>query len=428
MTDKIYYRDAYLTEFSANVLSCEPDGDRFRAILDRTAFYPEGGGQRADFGTIGDARVLDVKKKDGEVIHILDREISGEVKCAVDFAPRYRMMQNHTAEHILCGAFHRLIGAENVGFHMGAKDVTFDLDREADDDVIARAEYEANEAVFRNLEVRSFFPSDDELSRLAFRSKGEFAPGAAIRIVEIGDADRCACSALHVGRTGEIGRIKLISHARYKGGMRFHMLAGYDALEYDLAEHSAVLGVARRLSAKPEELPEAVALLEEKIAADKEARKLLVSRYSNVLAAHAVNSRAIFENQGESARSLECSDDVKEKIFKDDPKFASCAVAIGENALIADDLLAADELREVANTGTTRGFCHTLAINAAIGNFVMTAGDGCDAAGFLAKLKEKIPISGGGKREMVSGRTSAGLTEVAAALGEIAKEQQTVGR
>ena len=396
MTEKLYYGDAYLAEFSAKVISCDADGGRFRCVLDRTAFYPEGGGQRSDVGVIGGARVLDVQKENGEVIHVVDREVSGEVSCAVDFAPRYRMMQNHTAEHILCGAFHRLIGAENVGFHMGSRDVTFDLDREADGDIIAQAEYEANEAVFRNLEVRSFFPSDGELSRLTFRSKGEFAPGAAIRIVEIGDADRCACSALHVRRTGEIGRIKLISHARYKGGMRFHMLAGYDALEYDLAEHAAVTDVARRLSAKPEELSEAVALLEGKVAADKEARRLLASGYAGALVALAANGG------GEIGGAF--------------------AAKIGGAAMIAADVLLPDELREAANAGAAIGFRHTIAVNGATGNFVIVAGDGGDAAALLAALKDRLAISGGGRREMVSGRLGASVEALAAALGEIAVE------
>ena len=392
MTEKLYYGDAYLAEFCARVISCEADGDRFAVVLDRTAFYPEGGGQRADGGVIGGARVLDVQKRGGEVIHILDGEVSGEVKCAVDFAPRYRMMQNHTAEHILCGAFHRMIGAENVGFHMGSKDVTFDLDREPSEDIIAQAEYEANEAVFRNMEVRSFFPSDGELSRLTFRSKGEFAEGAAIRIVEVGDADRCACSALHVRRTGEIGRIKLISHARYKGGMRFHMLAGYDALEYDLAEHAAVSDVARRLSAKPEELSDAVALLEAKIAADKESRRRLIARYADALV-----SLASCGGEG-----------------------SEVAATIGNTALIASDVLAADEARETANLAAVK-FRHAVVVGAA-GNFVITAGEGGDAKALFSALRERIAISGGGKSDMVSGRLSADVPALAEALAEIANE------
>lgn len=392
MTEKLYYNDAYLTEFRANVLRCEAPGDRFHVILDRSAFYPEGGGQRADIGTIGKANVLDVVKRDGEIIHITDREISGEVECTVDFEPRYRMMQNHTAEHICCGIFHRLTGAENVGFHMGSKDVTFDLDIEVDADTIAHAEYLANEAVFRNMEVRSFFPAADELGTLEYRSKGEFATGTCVRIVEIGDADRCACSALHVKRTGEIGRIKLVSYARYKGGMRFHMLAGYDALEYDLAEHANVSEVSRRLSAKPEELSAAVEALEAQIASDKAARRMLSAKYCDVLV------------------TIACTADITS--VSDDTGIA----VIDDTALFLTDVLEPDELRMLANFAST-GFRHAIALNTANRSFTITAGEGGDAREFLSTLKEKLEISGGGKSDMVSGRIYASNDELLNALG-----------
>lgn len=391
MTGKLYYDDAYLTSFHAKVLKCEESGEHFHVILDQTAFYPGGGGQSADTGNIGEARVLGVMKRDGDIVHTVDREISGEVACTVDFEPRYRMMQNHTAEHICCGIFHRLIGAENVGFHMGSEDVTFDLDREADGDTVARAEYLANEAVLRNMEVRSFLVEAGEPNVPEYRSKGEFAAGTRVRIVEAGDADRCACSALHVRHTGEIGRIRFISHMRYKGGMRFHMLAGYDALEYDLAEQKAVGEAARRLSVRPGELPDAVEALEAQIRSDRAARRAMVQRYCESLAAMACPAQSA---------SL--------------PGDTGIAV-IGDTALFLTDVLSPDELRMLANLASAR-FRHAIALNTPDRSFTAVAGDGGDARALLAALKEKIKISGGGKSDMVSGRLHASDVELVEAL------------
>lgn len=394
MTEKLYYADAYLAEFTANVVSCVPDGDRFRVILDRTAFYPEGGGQRSDAGTLGGAALLDVRKDGDEVVHFVDRALSGEVECAVDFAPRYRMMQNHTAEHLASGTFHRLCGANNVGFHMGSKDVTFDLDVEPDEAAIARAEYLVNEAVFQNIEVVSSFPTAAQLAAIDYRSKKEFPEGATVRIVTIDGVDVCACGALHVRRTGEIGRVKFVSHARYKGGVRVHMLAGYDALEYDLAEHAAVTSVAERLSAKPEELSEAVALLEAKLATAREERRRLAGDYAAALVALA----------GGGFGSLEGG---------------AYAGLIGGAALIVSDAMSADELRFAANLAAAK---HRYGVSVgAGGNIVITAGDGGDAKAFLAALREKVALSGGGKSDMVSGRLGCTVDELALAMREIAK-------
>lgn len=392
MTEKLYYENAYLTEFRARVLSSERDGDRFRVILDRTAFYPEGGGERADVGVIGKARVLDVQKEGDEVIHFTDADVSGEVGCEVDFAPRYRMMQNHTAEHICSGTFHRLIGAENVGFHMGSQDVTFDLDREADEETVARAEYMANEAVFRNMEVRAYFPDATELPTLRYRSKGEFAPGAAVRIVEAGDADCCACGALHVRRTGEIGQIRFLSHMRYKGGTRIHMLAGYDALEHAVAERDAVAFVARKLSVKPEELSAGVDVLSRQLDEAKSARAALCAAYSLAL----VQSAAVGT---ENAR------------------------AVGNAAIFFADALNPAELRELANLGA-KSYALSLALCPGEGgfSFVLTAA-GANAREITARMQDRIPVRGGGKPEMTNGRISASRDEIAAAFFAAASEQ-----
>lgn len=392
MTEKLYYTDQYLSRFTASVLSCEPTGERFRVILDRTAFYPEGGGENADLGTLGEASVIDVKKDGDTVVHFTDRAVSGTLECAVDFARRYRMMQDHTAEHIASGTFHRLIGANNVGFHMGSRDVTFDLDVEPDEKTVEKAEYLVNEAVFRNLEVTARFPSAAELSTIEYRSKKEFPEGASVRIVTIDGVDTCACGALHVRRTGEIGRIKFVSHARYKGGVRFHMLAGYDALEYDLAEHAAVIETARRLSAKPEELSEAVALLEEKLVKSRAERAALAGDYARALVRLAESTSGAVDG-------------------------GAFAAVVGDAVLIVSEALEPVELREAANLAASR-HPYGVAVGSG-GNFVITAGEGADARVLLSALKEKIALSGGGKSDMVSGRLAESPAALEAALKEM---------
>lgn len=231
MTEKLYDRDAYLRAFTARVLSCAADGDRFRVTLDRTAFFPEGGGQYADRGTLGSANVLDVQITDGEIVHFTDAAlpVGDTARGELDFGLRFRRMQNHTGEHIVSGVVHRLFGYDNVGFHLGDGDVTVDYNGELTREDLDRVETLSNEAVWRNLEVRAEYPDPVILDTLTYRSKLELTEN--VRIVTIGDVDCCACCAPHVARTGEIGSIKILDFERYKGGVRLHMLCGADAME-----------------------------------------------------------------------------------------------------------------------------------------------------------------------------------------------------
>lgn len=230
MTDKLYYKDAYLSEFDASVISSEKDGELYRVVLDRTAFFPEEGGQSADGGYIDGIPVVDVKEKDGVIYHILEHSPdSKDVHCALDFAARFEKMQCHTAEHILCGIIHRLYGYENVGFHLGADLVTFDVDGELTAEQIAEVELLANRAVFENHPVYSEFPTPEELRAMEYRAKLDLTEN--VRIVSIEDIDKCACCAPHVSKTGEIGMIKIVDFMRHRGGMRLFMQAGYRALE-----------------------------------------------------------------------------------------------------------------------------------------------------------------------------------------------------
>ena len=252
-TKKLYESDGMLARFPARVLSCRPYENGYAAVLDRTAFFPEGGGQTADTGTIGSARVFDVQIRDGEILHFTDAPVSGEVTCALDFDVRFRKMQNHLGEHLLCGAFHRLYGLDNVGFHLGADYMTFDIDGILTPEQIAKAEKEANRAVFEDVPVRCWYPEKDELAVLDYRAKSEKLEAAeGIRIVEAAGFDRCACCAPHLDRTGRIGCIKITDAAKYKGGMRLHALCGSDALA-DYGKKQAMLETLSHLFSAEED-------------------------------------------------------------------------------------------------------------------------------------------------------------------------------
>ena len=277
MTEKLYYLDSHLFEFEARVLAAREEKRGWEIVLDRTAFFPEGGGQPADTGTIGRARVLDVHEREGEIRHLCDRELaSGTYACAVDAEKRLRRMQNHSGEHVFSGLTHQKYGAENVGFHMAADCMTIDFDKELSFEQLSEIEYEANLAVRANIPVRTFYPSPEELKVLEYRSKKELA--GAVRIVEIAGIDRCACCAPHVRATGEIGAIKLLTAERHRGGVRLSLICGMDALDDYRRKQDSAAAISALLSAKCDEIAPAVERLLESEAKLKERASILGMR------------------------------------------------------------------------------------------------------------------------------------------------------
>ncbi len=268
MTEKLYYKDAYIKEFSADVISSKKNDVGYDVVLDQTAFFPEEGGQTSDGGKIGGIDVISVYENDGIVHHILSEMPEGrQVFCTVDFDERFMKMQCHTAEHIVCGIIHKLFGFENVGFHLGADEVTFDVDGVLSRDDLDRVEALANEAVFSNINVETLFPSTDELSALEYRSKLEIFEN--VRIVKIGDIDSCACCAPHVSRTGEIGIIKILDFMKHRGGTRMWLAAGRRALYDYRKKYENILKISSLLSAPQHDTTEIL----EKYIKDAEAAK-----------------------------------------------------------------------------------------------------------------------------------------------------------
>ena len=258
MTDKLFYQDSHLREFTAKVLSCGQKGEQYEVALDQTAFFPEGGGQYADHGTLDQVRVLDVQEKDGEIFHLTDGPLEpGEtVTGRIDWEERFMKMQQHTGEHIVSGLVHGRFGYNNVGFHLGSEDCTMDFDGEISKKELREIEREANRAVWKNLEVQVLYPSPEEAERMEYRSKIEIE--GQIRIVEIPGYDVCACCAPHVKTTGEIGVIKLTDVQRYKGGVRVTMLCGVRALDDSEMKQEQTDGISALLCAKTGETAAAV--------------------------------------------------------------------------------------------------------------------------------------------------------------------------
>lgn len=263
VTKKLFYEDSFIKKFTATVLACEKKENKYRVILDQTAFFPEGGGQAGDTGYLNGIKVTDTKEKQGIIWHETEHflEPGTIVEGILDFEKRFSRMQQHTGEHIISGIVHQLYGYENVGFHLGEEVTTLDFNGELTTDQVETVEQLANQAVFSNLPIEILYPSKMQLEEMEYRSKIEIE--GQVRIVCIPGVDQCACCAPHTKFTGEIGLIKILSCERHRGGCRMVMVSGMRALlDYQKKEKS-VNCVSAALSAKPEKISEAVLHLKE---------------------------------------------------------------------------------------------------------------------------------------------------------------------
>ena len=256
MTEKLYYRDPFLMDFTAAVLSCEMVIDAYRVVLDRTAFYPEGGGQPADAGildggSLGGVSVRDVRERDGEIVHFCDRPIpvGTEVTGRVDWSVRFDHMQQHSGEHIVSGIICRRYGCENVGFHLGKDTVMIDFNAVIPPEDLPEIERKANGYIWQDQAVEIELLSGEALAKKHYRSKKEI-PGA-VRIVTFPGADCCACCGTHVLRAGQVGLVKLLSCQKLREGVRIELLCGGRAANYCAAVMEQNTGISQLLSAKP---------------------------------------------------------------------------------------------------------------------------------------------------------------------------------
>ncbi len=282
-TIKLYDKNAYETIFEGCVLSCEEkvlkDGSAdkgkqqadvteekvvYEVVLDRTLFFPEEGGQSPDKGVLGGANVLDVQIKDDIITHMLDKplEVGSIVKGEIDRKHRFSNMQQHSGEHIFSGLVYKKYGFLNVGFHLSDQIVTMDFNGPLTAEQIEELEWEVNEAIVANVNIKTGYPPKDELAQMEYRSKKDIE--GALRIVEIEGYDVCACCAPHVARTGEIGGFKIQNVQNYKGGVRISYLCGFRALTEARKKAKIISELSGILTTNQELLAENVCKLKEK--------------------------------------------------------------------------------------------------------------------------------------------------------------------
>ncbi len=376
MTEKLYETDSYIRMFRARVLACAPAGGGYAVCLDRTAFFPEGGGQAADTGTLDGVAVTDVQIEDGIIQHytVAPLPVGQTVSGVLDWSTRFARMQHHTAEHIVSGLVHRLYGLANVGFHLGSADVTLDFDGELTHEQLDAVETAANRAVQENRAVTAVVPAPAALAHIAYRSKK--ALDGPVRLVTVEGVDCCACCAPHVARTGEIGVIKLLDSMRYKGGVRLHLLCGAAALADYRRRYAQTAAVAQMLSVKQDALSPAVA-------------HLLAERDAYKLAARAANRRLA------------------------DALVAAVAPTDRPVYVIGEDW-DADTLRRVVNGLCARcgGLCAAYAGTDGAYSYVLGGGDALAAA--AAEMNAALDGRGGGDACRVQGRVTATAAAIAA--------------
>jgi alanyl-tRNA synthetase len=291
-TERLYFEDSRRLEFDASVVGIEgEDGARW-IILDRTAFYPEGGGQLADRGQLAGASVLDVQADAaGRVRHLLEGAppaLGSRVTGRVDRDRRLLHRALHTGQHVLSRALLDVVGAETVSARLGETSCTIDVNvPQLDDGSVARAEALANSVVDDDVVVRAWFPEPEELARIPLRRDPKVHD--EIRIVGIGDFDFTPCGGTHCAHSSEIGSIRVTGSERYKGGSRVSFAAGSRARTLLGAESAILRGMARELSCAPGDVPGALEKLRRELSLSREAlgraRSELAERAAEQLAA-----------------------------------------------------------------------------------------------------------------------------------------------
>jgi alanyl-tRNA synthetase len=272
MSKTLYYEDAYRTEFTATVVETRRSKRGFEVILDQTCFYPEGGGQPGDRGSLGEATVLDTRKGEkGEILHITDSDPGeGTLTGRVDWSHRFEYMQQHTGQHILSGALYRR-GHNTVSVHQGSDFTTIEVDSPSiGDGELSEIEEEANGVIRENLKVRDFEVEESELHRYELRRSPKVS--GMIRLVEIEGWDLVACGGIHTSSAGEVGLVHAVRRERIRGNCRIYWKIGRRAYEDYRLKTALTNELMDRLSAQPPAIPERVAKLEAE-AKDQEYRK-----------------------------------------------------------------------------------------------------------------------------------------------------------
>lgn len=279
-TEKLYFSDSSVLEFEARVVGLNQAASSCQVILDRTAFYPTGGGQPNDTGQLNEEPVIDViEDESGVVLHIVKDcaalTLGAAIRGKVDRARRLDHLQQHSGQHVLSQAFIQVCGAETRSFHLGPVSSTIDIELQTPTDAVIRAAEElANAVVFEDRPMRVHLVNEEQAARLPLRK--ESAVQGTIRVIEIEDFDWSPCGGTHANRTGQVGLITVRSIERAKGMTRIEFFCGHRALEDYRLAHGTAVRVARMFSAERDTSPDMVAkALEENKELKKRTRELL---------------------------------------------------------------------------------------------------------------------------------------------------------
>ena len=294
MTKKLY-DDPWRFETVSAVTACVPVRDGFAASTGATVFFPGGGGQTFDTGTLGGLPVSRVYEADGDVWHVVPAPVAPgtEVLLRIDAAARRAAAETHTGEHVLSGLALALFGARNVGFHMGRDFATADFDAVLSDEQLAGLERAVNDALRADAPVAVSYPGEEELAALPLRKRPE--TDEPLRVVAAGEVDLCACCGTHVRRLGEVGVLKILSGERLRGGTRVSFVCGGAAVARMADEHRALTEIARGFSAKLPDAPEHCRRQAEELAAAHRRAAELTARLA------ALTAQSLYAGAGQDA-------------------------------------------------------------------------------------------------------------------------------
>ncbi len=256
MSIKKYYHDSYRTDYTAKILEVLEENERILVVTDETIFYPEGGGQPADCGTINDIEVLDVQERDGVIYHMLsEKPVGSFAQMKIDWDRRYDLMQQHTGEHLVSGLFLKLLGGNNKGFHLGADFVTIDIDiPKLGWEQLMIVENAANQKISENVLIQETLT---DLAGLAeFPIRKQISAEGELRVVTIEDVDCCACCGTHVRSLAEVGMVKILKTEQYKGMTRIHLVCGKRAQQDYVQRFEITRELKRLLNADEERIVE----------------------------------------------------------------------------------------------------------------------------------------------------------------------------
>ena len=373
--NKLFENDSYLTRFTARVLSCAQGKKGYDVTLDQTAFFPEGGGQPYDTGTLGGVQVLEVHDRGGQIVHTCAAplEVGSQVEGIVDWERRLDHMQQHSGEHIVSGLAHAKYGCDNVGFHMGSDVVTIDLNVELDQQQLEELELDANRYLWQDRPVQLLYPTADELERMDYRSKK--AIQGQVRIVTFPGADTCACCGTHVRSAGQVGLIKLLSVQRFRDGVRIELVCGGRALRYVNAMVAQNRHISNLLSTKAAETGRGV-------------------------------ERLLEENHQLKAR-LTAMEDARFRALAEQYTGAG-------DVLLFEEGLTPDGLRRLCDAvlNVCGGRCACFSGDDAGGYAYAVGQRGGDLRAFSKDMNQALGGRGGGKPDFVQGRVSAGREQI----------------